>query len=106
MMPVIFAIAAGSIAASLEALYKLYGHGSWSRFWYLVVPASIVLNYCIYLLVTSGPRLLVAVAMFSLTTLTLRILVSVFVVDEPLRNGNFVAAGALLIGVCCGLFWR
>jgi hypothetical protein len=104
MMYLFWAAIASALAVLAETLFRR-GWDWGDNFW-LFVPLAIALNFSIFRLVTAGPTLLVAIATFSLVTVVMRSAVSEFILGEPLRQGNLVAAAALAIGVLVGALWR
>lgn len=91
-----------------ETLYRK-GLG-WGDAWLLVfLPIQMLIGFSIWKLVSpgsGGPTLLVSIAVFSMSTLVMRSLVSQFLLGEALARGNLVALVGLAIAITAGHLWR
>lgn len=67
---------------------------------------AIVLNFGLFSILKNSQSLLSGILIFSFFTLMARILSSVFVLDEPLRGANLVAALALGSAFVVNILWR
>lgn len=82
------------------------GSLTWEGGWWLVIPLALAVNYTVYKTITTGYTYLGAVIFFSLFNAMGRVLISPLVLHEPLKEGNLVAAMALLIGATVSSIWR
>lgn len=105
MNSLFYATLAGTLAVSLEYLFKR--GWSWEGNLWLFVPGALLMNWLIYkLLVSGGSTWIVALAAFTLVTLLARAALSQFVIHEPLIKGNLAAAGLLIAAQVVGRVWR
>ena len=103
-MYVLWAALGSIFILTLETLFR-QGVG-WSSHWWLYVPLSLILNYCVYRTVIGSPTYLSGIILFPLLNGAGRIFLSQFILHEPIAKGSLLAAAALLVGAAGGRFWR
>ena len=98
----IWALAAAALAVFLEYTYRTSGFHWWC------LPVGALLTYLVYQTIRpeNAPSLLVGIASFSLGTVLARMVLSQFVLGEPLVKGTLVAAAALLVANVAGRLWH
>jgi hypothetical protein len=95
MTPTLWGLLAGIPAVGLEYYYRTM-EGSWFGNLWVILPAQLALSYGIYSLVTQPHVNLVdAVVIFSWSTIFLRVLVTLFVLHDPVSKGTWMALGLL-----------
>ncbi len=104
-MPSIYAFTGAGVAVLLEYLYRTTT-SFWSL-WWVVVPANVVISFVVYRLVTTpGATLIDAFVVWSFSTVALRVVVTIFLLDDVVRPGTWAALVLLLAARCAQQFWR
>lgn len=95
--PSFWAVLAGIIAITAEYMYIRIQVPWWHYLW-VWVPMQVLMSYCIYRLVTyQSANLLTAFVLFGTTTIGLRVLVTLFVLDSPVSRGTWIALLFMLV---------
>lgn len=106
-MSSLWAFAGAAAAVLLEYLYRSMPASSFWNLWWAVIPANILISYTVYRLVTTpGATLIDAFIVWSFSTIALRVVVTIFLLDDIVRPGTWVALGLLLVARCAQTFWR
>lgn len=95
----------GALSVTLCETQFVSDGGYWPRAW-LFVPWGCVTNWLIYKLVTSSPSLLDALVVFSMSTLSLRILFSVFWLRQDIAPGTWVGVALIFTANIIRHVWR
>lgn len=101
-----FGMIAGVTAITAEYLYA-----RWTLPWvagiWLWTPLQLLIGYCVYRMVTiPGLSLLDAFIVFAFCTATLRIFVSIVLLDQTVRTGTWVAYGLIIAAQFARTYWR
>lgn len=101
-----WALAGAGAAVLLEYLYRTMPGSFWS-FWWVIVPVNVLISYSVYRLVTTpGASLVDAFIVWSFSTVTLRVVITIFLLDDVVRPGTWVALGLLICARCAQSFIR
>ena len=93
----LWGMAAGMLAVGMEVAYRKHWL-AWNNDWVVVIiPISLLLNYCIWRLITGQPSYLGALVWFGMVTATMRIAASFLLLQEPIDYRMLVGAGALIV---------
>ncbi len=92
-MVYVWSIMGSILAIGCEVLFKT--RGEYGRFMWVLIPASIAINYCVFKIVTSTPTLVAALVIFSFTNLILRVVLNTWIISSPIGTGTWVAAGLM-----------
>ena len=98
----IWGLSSGTFVVICEILFKL-SPSYWTRAW-LFLPIAVIINYSIYRLVNEAPNLPAAFIVFSLATLTLRTVASLWL-GHPIGVGTWVAIGLLVLATGARQVW-
>ena len=104
VVPFLWAVLGGLTAVGLEFAFRS-GVEWWRNLWW-VAPASLLVNFSIYRLLTTDYGWLSSIVLFGLTTALLRIALTFIILHEPVSVGSVVAAGVLGVGAVVRLFVR
>jgi len=106
MNQTLWAILAGIIAVSIEWSFRVHQTSWWEYAWYYV-PAQIALSICLFYMVTSpGTTLLDAFVVWAMCTIGLRVLVSVFILQEAVAAGTWAALGLIVAARTIQVVWK
>ena len=97
----------GAIPAVMaEYLYRTL-QGSWISHLYLGVPLQLSIGYCIFKLVTMpNTSLMGAFAIWSFSTIALRVFVSVALLHDDVKPGVWFALGLVIMARIAQNYWR
>lgn len=103
---ILWGLGAGAPAVLAEYLYRTLP-GPWHHYLWIWVPLQMAIGYCIYRLVTMpGSSLLDAFVVWALCTTALRVAVSQFALNEPIKTGTWVALVLVLLANVAKTFWH
>lgn len=103
---VLFGFGAGGLAVLTEYLYRTTPGPWWQHLW-LWIPLQTGIGYCIYRLVTMPNTSLVdAFIIFSFSTISLRVLVSILALNDDIRPGTWAALGLVMLARAAQTWWR
>lgn len=108
MIQTLWSLVAAVVAVGLEYTYRTMP-APWTNAWHLLVfaLAQIFIGVSIYKIVTTpGTTLIGAFIVWSFATVLTRTLVSVFVLDERVPPGTWIAVGLLLMARVAQQVWR
>lgn len=106
MMPTLWAMAGGIIAVALEYHYRL-NPDSFLGSSLIVIPANIVIAYCVFRLVTTpGTSLIAAFVVWSFATIVLRVGVSVFLLGDKVAAGTWAALCLIVAAKVVQAAWK
>lgn len=104
-MSSLWAFGGAAAAVWLEYLFR-QGQSFWSL-WWAVIPANILISYTVYKLVTApGASLIDAFIVWSFSTIALRVVVTIFLLDDVVRPGTWAALGLLFAARLTQSFWK
>ena len=95
---------AAGLAVGLEFQFRS-GMDWWRNAWW-IIPVGAGVNFAIYRLLSTEMGWLPSIVLFGGMTATLRIILSLAVLRDPLHIANVVAAGVLRVGVGVRVIWR
>jgi hypothetical protein len=91
-----FGFIAGLIAVFLEYRYATYASfWSWDVLPYTAL--SLIIPYCVFRMVKASPNLIVALVVFSFSTVFLRVIVTLTIQRQQVTPGTWAALGLLLL---------
>lgn len=101
----LLALAGAGTAVTLEYLYRT--HSSFWSLWWAVIPANVLISWTVFKLVTTpGASLIDAFIVWSFSTVTLRVVITMFLLDDVIRPGTWAALMLLIAARCAQQFWR
>ena len=101
-MAVFWAFLGAISAVGLETYFRLFG-----RFdLWIVIPVELFISYSVYRLMGHSSTFLTAIVLFSMCTLTLRIIATIWVFHVPLVKGNLAALVLLITASIIGKVWK
>ena len=101
-----WAFAGAGAAVMLEFIYRKLPGPFWS-FWWAVIPANVLISYTVYKLVTTpGATLIDAFIVWSFSTICLRVVVTIFFLNDTVHTGTWMALAFLLAARLTQTFWR
>lgn len=106
MSPYAWAIIAAAAAVTTEATCVRLAAGPYWRYLWLWLPLYVAINYPVYRIVTASESLLDALVVFSATTLSLRVLVTLFVLRQRVAPGTWAAVALVLAANVVRRAWR
>ena len=90
-------LAAAFTAVGLEFFYRTHPGDFW-RFLWLTAPGNIFIGYAVYRLVTvPGLSFINAFIIFGMCTLGSRVLITLFLLRDPVSKGTWVALGLVIL---------
>lgn len=108
MNPTIYwGLAAAVPAVVAEYLYKTWPLGTpwWHGLW-MWVPLQLAIGFCIFKLVSApNTTLMDAFCVWAFSTIAMRVLVSVFVLEEVVKGGTWFALALILMARVAQTFW-
>ena len=105
---ILFGLGAGVPAILAEYLYKQpwATEGPWLKYLWLWAPIQLTIGYSIYRLVNiPGMSILDAFVVFAFCTTFLRILLSAFILNQPIATGTWVAFSLIILANFARTFW-
>jgi len=93
------------IAIGMETLFKVKQGGSYGRLLPLVAVPAILVNYCVFKMIQQGRNLPSVFIVFSLTNLSLRLVVSLYLKHE-FTKGDWVGLGLVFIASLVRALWK
>ena len=101
----LWGLAAAVPAVTAEYLYRTI-KGPWWEYLWAWVPMQLAIGYCIYRLVTiPQTTLLDAFIVWAFSTTALRVILSVLILQDPVKGGTWFALGLLLMARVAQTFW-
>ncbi len=96
---IVFGLIAGTGAVLAEYLYKVWPMGKpWTDGLLMWVPIQLVIGYCIFRMVTApGATILDAVIVFALATAVLRVILTLFILHQPVPLATWVGFGLVVL---------
>jgi drug/metabolite transporter (DMT)-like permease len=109
-MMTVWGLAAALIAVLAEVLYRKMPDTSalaWLELVWLWIPLQLAIGFCVFRLLTSpGTTLLNAFVVFAFSTAFVRLLVSLFVLNEEVTRGAWAAFALLIVARFVQHYWR
>lgn len=102
--PTFWGMVAGIAAVIQEWQYRV--SGAWvPNLWY-IFPMQLLISYAIFRLVTMpNTSLIDAFVVFAFSTTLLRVVFSIFVLEEAIKGGTWFALGLLIMARIAQTFW-
>jgi hypothetical protein len=101
-----WAFTGAAIAILCEYLYRVL-QGPWWHYLWAWVPLQVAVGYCVYRLVSApGATLLDAFIVWTFSTIALRIAVTVFLLNDPVRPGTWAALCLVIMARVTQTWWR
>ena len=102
---VLYGFAAATIAVVAETAYRSV-QGPWHQYLWAWIPMQTAMSYCIYRLVTEpNLSLLDAFVTFTFCTILLRVAVSLFILEDDIHTGTWVALGLIVLAKLAQAYW-
>lgn len=87
------------LVVGIETLFVAWHQ--WVRYAWVFVPLAVAVNFGVYKMVTAASNLPTAFVVFATINLTMRTVVSLWVLAQPVGRGTWVAIGCYGVGVAC-----
>lgn len=101
-----WAMVGAAVAVTLEYLYRVWPGSFWSMMWW-VLPANVLISYTVYRLVTApNTSLIDAFIVWTFSTIGLRVLVSVFLLGDPVKHGTWFALALVVMARIAQVGWK